>query len=292
MSPVLQLSDATLVRGGVRVLDRVSLSIRRGEHTAILGPNGAGKSSLIRMLTLDDRPLRPPAAANGVPPLRLFGRERWDVEELRRRLGVVTGDFDASFGAGTSGGRVRALDVALSGLFGSQGIFSHHEVTDPMRERARVALTRVDAAHLASRPLDQMSTGERRRVLIARALITDPDALVLDEPTAGLDIVARHRFLESVHRLAMQGTTVILVTHHVEEIFPGMRTVVLLRDGHVAFAGPPGDALTAPRLTDLFGAPLTVEAHEGYFHVRMRGRDGHEGAPREADEQGDRPPSP
>ena len=102
MTPVLELVDATLVRAGVRVLKRVSLSIAEGEHTAIIGPNGAGKSSLIRMLTLDDRPLRREGATNGIPPLRLFGRDTWDVEALRRRLGVVTGDLDTGFGIGTS----------------------------------------------------------------------------------------------------------------------------------------------------------------------------------------------
>ena len=262
---LVELVDATLIRGGVRVLTNVSLVIRRGEHTAILGPNGAGKTSLIRMLTLDDRPMR----ANGVPALRLFGRENWDVEQLRTRLGVVTGDLDATFGLGTSAGRVNGQDVALSGLFGSQGVFSHHAVTDAMREQARRSLQRIDAAHLAGRPLNELSTGERRRLLIARALVTDPDALVLDEPTAGLDVVARHRFMDSVSRLAQQGTTVVLVTHHVEEIIPDTRTVVLLRDGRVTFAGPPEDALTAPRLSALFGAPLTVERSGGYFHVRM-----------------------
>jgi iron complex transport system ATP-binding protein len=254
------------MRGGVAVLDSVSLTIRRGEHTAILGPNGAGKSSLIRMLTLDDRPRW---TAEG-PALRLFGESHWDVEALRRRLGVVTGDLDATFGLGTSGGRVSGLHVACSGLFGSQGIFAHHLAEPDAWERARAALRRVDAGHLADRPLNELSTGERRRILIARALVTDPDVLVLDEPTAGLDLVARHLFLQSMSRLAGQGTTVVLVTHHVEEIFPGMRQVVLIKNGRIAFAGAPAEALTAPRLSSLFGGAVAVEHADGYFHVRMQ----------------------
>ena len=263
--PLVELVDGTLIRGGARVLAGMSLVIRPGEHTAILGPNGAGKSSLIRMFTLDDRPLR----SNGAPSLRLFGRESWDVDELRRRLGVVTGDLDATFGLETSAGRVSAQDVALSGLFGSQGVFAHHEVTDGLRARARDALARVDALHLAERPLRELSAGERRRVLIARALVTNPDALVLDEPTSGLDLVARHRFMDAVSRLARQGTTVILVTHHVEEIIPDTRQVILLREGRVAFAGPCEQALTSGRLSELFGAPLTVERSGDYYHVRL-----------------------
>ena len=266
MDPVLEVVRATLVRGRARVLENFSLTVHPHEHTAILGPNGAGKTSLLRMLTLEDRARAP---ENGIPPVRLFGRASWDVAELRARLGVVTGDLDASFGMGTSGGRVSGVDAALSGLLGSHGVFWHHEVTDAMREQARLALERVEAPHLARKPLNEMSAGERRRVLIARALVTQPAALLLDEPTTGLDLVSRHRFMETVRRLARGGTTVILVTHHIEEIIPETRQVVLLREGRVTFAGPPDEALTPERLGDLFGAPLAVVRADGYYHVRV-----------------------
>jgi iron complex transport system ATP-binding protein len=264
--PILELVNATLVRGRTRVLDRLSFTIQQGEHTAILGPNGAGKTSLIRMLTLDDRPR---ASENGTPALRLFGREHWDIGELRTRLGVVTGDLDASFGVSTSGGRVSGLDTAVSGFFGSHGVFSHHEVSAAMREQARDALARVEVPHLAGKPINEMSTGERRRVLIARALVTRPAALVLDEPTTGLDLVARHRFMETVRRLMREGTTLILITHHVDEIVPETRRVVLLREGRVAYDGGTEDALTTARLSEVFGASLSVERADGYYHVRV-----------------------
>jgi iron complex transport system ATP-binding protein len=268
MEPVLELTNASLIRGRVEVLHGLSLVIAPREHTAILGPNGAGKSSLIRMLTLEDRPRR---TDNGTPPMKLFGRENWDITELRRRLGVVTGDLDASFGMGTSGGRVAGIDVALSGLLGSHGIFSHHDVTAAMREQAYEALERVEAHHLGAKPLNEMSAGERRRVLIARALITRPDALVLDEPTTGLDLVARQRFMESVRRLVREGTTLILVTHHVEEIIPETKRVVLLQAGRIAFDGRPEDALTPERLEQVFGGPVAVTRGGGYYHVRADG---------------------
>jgi iron complex transport system ATP-binding protein len=250
------------------VLDGLTFTIHQGEHTAILGPNGAGKTTLIRMLTLDDRPR---ASDNGTPALRLFGREHWDIGELSTRLGVVTGDLDATFGLNTSGGRVSGLDAAVSGLFGSHGVFSHHTVTAAMRDQGRAALARVEAPHLAGKPLNEMSTGERRRVLIARALVTQPEALVLDEPTTGLDLVARHRFMETVQRLTSEGTTLILITHHVDEIVPETRRVVLLREGKVAFEGAPEDALTPARLGQVFDASLTVERAGGYYHVRVSG---------------------
>jgi iron complex transport system ATP-binding protein len=264
--PVLQIRDATLVRGGVRVLERLTLTVRSGEHTAILGPNGAGKTSLMRMLTLEDRPLVEHGAP---PPLLLFGRDRWDLMALRRHLGVVSGDLEADFGRWTSRGRVSGLDAALSGLLGSEGVFAHHEITDAMRALAHTALGRVEAAHLAGKRLTEMSAGERRRVLIARALVTEPHALLLDEPTTGLDVVARHRFMESVRRLAQAGTTVILVTHHVEEIIPEIARVVLLREGRVAFDGPTAEALTGARLGEVFGGAITVERNGGYYSVRV-----------------------
>jgi iron complex transport system ATP-binding protein len=266
VEPVLELRNATLVRGGVRVLDGLSLAIHPGEHTAILGPNGAGKSSFIRLLTFEDRPR---LGENGIAPMRIFGQERWDVNALRMRFGVVTGELDHGFGLETSNGRVSALDVATSGLMGSHGVFSHHEVTDAMHARAREALARVDVSHLENKPLNEMSAGERRRVLIARALVTRPDALVLDEPTTGLDFVARHKFMESIRRLAKDGTTLILVTHHIEEIVPEIARVILLRGGKVAFNGAPADALTAERLTDVFGAPMRVDRINGYYSVRL-----------------------
>jgi iron complex transport system ATP-binding protein len=116
-----------------------------------------------------------------------------------------------------------------------------------------------------------MSTGERRRVLIARALVTRPDALVLDEPTTGLDLVARHRFMETIRRLMREGTTLILITHHVDEIVPETRRVVLLCDGRVVYDGSPADALTSARLSTVFGAPVTVERAGDYYHVSVTG---------------------
>src|SRR5262249_49328992 len=175
------------------------------------------------------------------------------------------------FGHSTSRGRVSGADAALSGLFGSQGVFAHHDVTAHMREQAHQALARVEAPHLAAKPLNEMSAGERRRVLIARALVSNPEAVVLGEPTTGLDFVARHRFMETVRRLAQEGTTIILVTHHIEEIIPETRRVVLLRTGRVSFDGRPEEALTPEHLSDLFGAAMSVERAGGYYHVRVVG---------------------
>jgi iron complex transport system ATP-binding protein len=263
--PLLQLSNATVVKGTTRVLDRLSLTIREGEHTAILGPNGAGKTTLMNLLTFEDRPLAEPGAP---PAVRVLGRDAWHVFELRAQIGIVSANLHARFVAGHSSGRITGEDAVVSGFFATQGVLFYVEVTAAMRDRAREALARVEAPHLAGKPLDEMSTGEARRVLIARALVNRPRALVLDEPTTGLDVVARHRFLETVRRLAHEGTTVIMITHHVEEIIPEIEQVVLLAQGRVAAAGAKAEMLTAARLSALFGAPVDVTSVDGYFTAR------------------------
>jgi len=263
--PILELRHASVVRGQSRVLDRLNLIIHRGEHVAIVGPNGAGKSSLIRLLTLEDYPL---ATEGDHPPLRLFGQTRWDAAELRSRMGIVSADVHDRFTDGPWVGQVPALDVVLSGFFASRGVFQHHEVTEAMREQARDALIRVGALHLAAARLDRLSTGEARRVLIARALVRTPDALVLDEPTTGLDVVARHRFMERVRHVAREHTTVMLVTQHIDEIFPEIRRVIVLREGRVIDDGPKDQVLRGSALPLAFGGPIRVTCEDGYYYAR------------------------
>jgi iron complex transport system ATP-binding protein len=137
-----------------------------------------------------------------------------------------------------------------------------------MHDRAAATLARLEAGHLAHRMLNEMSTGEARRVLIARALVTGPRALVLDEPAAGLDVVARHRFLTLVRNIAQQGTTIVLVTHHVEEIVPEVERVLLLHRGRIVDSGPKASMLTPERLSLLFEAPILVRQFDGYYEAR------------------------
>jgi iron complex transport system ATP-binding protein len=250
------------MKGGVRVLHALSLTIHQGQHTAILGPNGSGKTTLLNLLTQEDRPL---AVVDGEPAVRVFGESRWHVFELRSQLGIVSATLHQRFVAGHSAGRITGYDAVVSGFFATQGFLLNVDVTAEMRREARVSLDRVDAGHLGGKTLDEMSTGEARRVLIARALVRRPRALLLDEPTTGLDVVARHRFLETVRRVSREDTTIVMITHHVEEIIPEIRQVVLLDRGHVAASGSPEQMLTAERLSRLFGASVHVEQVNGYY---------------------------
>ena len=209
--------------------------IAEGEHTAIIGPNGAGKSILVSLLTQEQRPLAP---SNGTPPVRVFGRQNWDLFELRSQLGIISADLHQHFVNGNSEGSITAEAAVVSAFLSSYGILRYGTVTDVMREQAAAALEAAGASRL-TRPHARrdVERGSAPRAA-GPSLVTSPRALVLDEPTTGLDLVARHGFMETVRQLARAGTTVVLITHHIEEIFPEIERVILLRDGRVMADGP------------------------------------------------------
>ena len=262
-APLLDIRNAVLLRGDRRILDVRSLQIGRGEHTAILGPNGSGKSSLMKLIAGLHYPL-----AREQPVVAVFGRKRWDVFALRSHLGIISSELHQSF---VSDPGLTGREAVLSGFFASQGLFRNHHVTGEMHERADASLGLVDASHLAAKPLEHMSTGEARRILIARALVSDPQALLLDEPTTGLDLAAARRFLETLRRLAHQGTTILLVTHHVDEILPEIGRVVLLKEGKIFRDGPTRDLLTSNTITELFEARVTISRHGEYYSADITG---------------------
>ena len=263
--PVLALRNATVVKGERPVLHGLDLTIREGEHTAIVGPNGAGKSVLVGLLTHYERALAPRWHAE---PVRVFGDARWNVADLRTQLGVVSPALQHQFVKGNSEGRITGHAAVLSAFLASHGILRYGVVTEPMRARADEALRQVGAAHLADRTLDAMSSGEARRVMLARVLAPSPRALVLDEPTTGLDLAARHDFMEQVRAIARAGTTLLLITHHIEEIVPEVDRVLFLKDGRLVADGPRAAMITAARLSDLFDTPLAVEVVDGYSYAR------------------------
>jgi len=262
-TPLLSIDRATVLRDGRALLDALSLDIAQGQHTAILGPNGSGKSTLVKLI---ERRVYPLVHADGAPVARVFGRDRWNVAELRSLLGVVSADLRREFEASGES----ALHAVLSGFFASMTLGPGHRVDDDMRHRAHDALARVGAGHLAARDVSTLSTGEARRVLIARALVHRPQALLLDEPCAGLDPGTRRRFLDLLGELARGGTTLLLVTHHVEEIVPEIGHVVMLRDGQVFAEGPKTSLLADARLSDLFGWGMAVERSGDFFSARLR----------------------
>ncbi|BFI94815.1 MAG: ATP-binding cassette domain-containing protein [Rhodanobacter sp.] len=261
--PLLEIDDATVVRAGRRALDRLSLRIEAGQHTAILGANGSGKSTLVQLVA---RQLYPLAPGNGHSPVRVFGRDRWNVAELRSLLGIVSPALQRDF---TSDAPLEVFDAVVSGFFAARGLWLDHRITDAMRERADAALAQMQASHLVGREMASLSTGEARRVLIARALVHRPRALLLDEPCAGLDLASRRHFLEALRTLARGGTTLLLVTHHVEEIIPEIGQVLLLRQGRTLRQGDKAAVLTDDALGEAFGMPIRVTRHGEWYDATV-----------------------
>ena len=244
--------------GAFRALDDITLAIHAGEHTAIVGPNGSGKSTLLKVLTRECYPrlLEPP------PEVRILGQEAWRLFDLRAALGIVTNELVEKC---TKPYPLR--ETVLSGFFGSIGVWPNHVVTPAMEEKAREVMERLEIAGLAEREMTEMSSGEQRRAVIARALVHDPRALVLDEPANSLDIHATRELRRTLRRLAQAGITIILVTHHLPDIIPEIGRVVALKRGRILADGPKAQILRAETLSAIFDTPVEVLETSGYYHM-------------------------
>ena len=246
-----------MIRGDRAALREVSLHIETGEHVCILGPNGCGKSTLIKTITRECYPLAREGSA-----MRILGRERWDIFELRAHLGIVTPDLLLSCTTDSTG-----RDVVLSGFFSSTRIFPHHHPDQEHLSRADAALSRLGIRHLADRPVLEMSSGEAKRTLIARALVHSPHTLLFDEPSNALDIAAQFQLRDAMRELARTGLAILLVTHHVSEIIPEIERVILLQEGRILADGPKERVLTEENLQALFGVDARLHRHDGFFHL-------------------------
>ncbi len=257
----LELQHVNVARGERIVLHDVNLSIRAGEHVAILGPNGCGKSTLIFTITCQIYPI-----VQAGMRVRIFGRERWDLTQLRKHFGIVAA---GPFGSELPGERTAVttgLDAVVAGFFSASTLWPNLHVTGDMRERAIEALERMEALHLASQLVGEMSAGEKRRILIARALVHRPRQLLLDEPSNALDLAAQRELRDALRRLASEGTGLVLVTHHLGDILPEIERVILMRDGRIVADGPREELLTAPRLSQLFNTNVRIGRDEEWLH--------------------------
>ena len=259
--PVLAVDGLGIQRGGVVILDAVSWRIEPREHWVILGSNGSGKTSLLKALSGYFMPTTGAITVLG----GTYGRTDW--RDLRLRIGLVSSAIRQMIEEGEP-----ALHAVISGKYAMVNLW--RKVTAGDRRRALRILGQVECAPLAARPWQHLSQGERQRVLIGRALMAKPRLLILDEPCAGLDPLAREHFLRFLERLgAKKGApALVLVTHHVEEIMPVFSHVLILKEGRVLAAGKKNGTLTSRLLSEAFGARIAVRHAGGRFTLTVRSR--------------------
>jgi iron complex transport system ATP-binding protein len=255
--PLLDFRNISVTRGATTVLHNITLRIHAGEHAAILGPNGCGKSTLIKTITRECYPLARPESS-----LTILGHDTWNVFELRTMLGIVSNDLMSTCTRDITG-----LEVVLSGFFSSIGIQPYHHITPAQLEKSHQVLDLLEVPHLADRFMTEMSSGEGRRILIARAMVHHPLALLLDEPSNSLDVSATLELRALLRKLAQSGIGILIVTHHLPDIIPEIDRVILLKAGRIFADGTKSDLLTTERLGELFGVPVEMGRRDGYYHL-------------------------
>ncbi len=256
-TPLLHLQNVRVMRGEKIVLDDFTFRVHVGEHVAVLGPNGCGKSTLIKTITRECYPVIRAGSS-----MTILGQKNWNVFELRSLLGIVSNDLMSSCTGEASG-----LDVVLSGFFSSTQIFPNHKVDSTKKKLAEDALEQLGVSHLADRAVQEMSSGEAKRVLIARALVHKPRALLFDEPCNSLDISAQHSLRGTMRSLANSGIGIILVTHELPDIVPEIERVVLMSNGRIVADGRKEKVLQAEPLGEVFGLKVGITNRNGYYNV-------------------------
>lgn len=256
--PLFRIRDASVVRAGSIILHVDDFTLAEGEHLALLGPNGAGKSTFIKLLTREVMPLYRDAA-----PVVFRGNERPTLADIKSCFGVVSASMHEQISV-----HLPVIDIVCGGFFGTLGLPRGVQVDAAMRAASLDALEKLGIADLSARDVLTLSTGQVRRVLVARELVHGPQVLVFDEPCTGLDPQGMYQIRSTMRALAEEGRSVVLVTHYPEDIVPAIERVVLIKDAAILADGSKRDLLTDETMSDLFDAPLRVEERDGWYAIR------------------------
>jgi len=257
MERIISLNNVTVRREGKPIIDNIDLTINKNEHVAIIGSNGAGKSTLVQLLSLEVHPLYSPTTKR-----LIFGKERWHVLELRKRMGIVSQALQYLVTT-----NYPVLHIVLSGFFSSIGLDFHHQVTTEMEQKALEKLKEQKIEHLKNRGMRTLSSGEARRVLLARATVHNPSVMLLDEAVSNLDMPSRSLYRQSMKDFVKEGKTVILVTHDLSEIIEEINRVIILKDGKILADGLKEEVLTEEILSDAYKTKIFLTKREGLFNA-------------------------
>jgi ABC-type molybdenum transport system, ATPase component/photorepair protein PhrA len=252
---MFQVKHASVRRNDAIILDDVTLSIKKGEHVAVIGPNGAGKSTLLKILTKEVHPL-----AKDGSFYAFMGDERIPLLALREKLGIVSPSLLAACNT-----TYTALEVVISGLFSSYGLDFHHVVTDEDRAKALEEMEKTGTTYLKDKYMNSLSSGEAEKVILARAAVHNPEALILDEVSSALDFPMRASLRNMIGRYAREGKTIVMVTHELSEIPAECERVIVLKHGRIVADGIKKDILTEELLSSVYGQKVYVEEKNNIF---------------------------
>ena len=241
------------------VLKDITLKIKDKEHWAILGANGSGKSTLMKLIQSEIHPRK-----TNPYKKEILGKTNYSIFELKKELGIITNDLHNYIA--TQGSFLSGYVVVLSGHYSSIGVFKHQDFSEAQHEKAREVMKYLEIEHLSDKCVQEMSTGELRKCIVARALIHDPKAFILDEPTVGLDIKAQINFIKMIQKLS-QNCSIILVTHHLEEIFEEIQNVALIHNNTIYKSGAKKDILTSKNLSEIFDTNVHINVKNNRYFV-------------------------
>jgi iron complex transport system ATP-binding protein len=242
------------------ILKELNLKIEDNQHWAILGANGSGKSTLIKLISSQIHPRQ-----NYPHKKLILGKERYSLFDLRKAMGIITNDLHNHFY--DQGNFLSGYEVVLSGYYSSIGVFEHQDFTQEQHDKANEILEYLEITDLKDKIVAKMSTGQLRKCIIGRALIHDPKAFILDEPTVGLDIKAQLNFIKLLRKLS-QKANIILVTHHLEEIFEEITHVALIKDETIFKQGKKEDILNSKNISDTFGLKLKINSSNNRYFIQ------------------------
>lgn len=258
-APFVEFRDVTVVRDGKRILGPLSLIVSKGESIAIIGRNGSGKTTLSKLIRGDIRPY-----SDGISECRLFGETGRDIFEYRSKVVSVSADDERMFSDGTA-----VAEVIMTGFFGSDAIYPSCKVDDDMRSKVTGTAETLSVYGLLEREFGSLSLGEKKTVMIARAMVVGPEAIVLDEPTASLDPVAKADLRSRMDAASRIGISLILITHDLEDIPPGIGRIVALKDGIIAADGRKDDVLRSDVLERVYGRKAEVVRDGDVFRLAV-----------------------
>jgi iron complex transport system ATP-binding protein len=242
------------------ILKELNLKIEDNQHWAILGANGSGKSTLIKLISSQIHPRQ-----NYPHKKLILGKQRYSLFDLRKAMGIITNDLHNHFY--DQGNFLSGYEVVLSGYYSSIGVFEHQDFTQEQHDKANEILEYLEITDLKDKIVAKMSTGQLRKCIIGRALIHDPKAFILDEPTVGLDIKAQLNFIKLLRKLS-QKANIILVTHHLEEIFEEITHVALIKDETIFKQGKKEDILNSENISDTFGLELKINSSNSRYFIQ------------------------